>query len=143
MRPGVVLALLGLLYPAGCQKESVEEESNDTAVATTTTPVYPTLAGEVGLLMATRCEGCHNGALAEGGLDLQTDMLAATVRVASTQALEMKLIANRDHLQSYLWHKVNGTHAIASGSGSNMPLGGELSPQEIELLAYWIDIGCP
>jgi hypothetical protein len=121
----------------------VEEESSDTAVATTTTPVYPTLAGEVGLLMATRCEGCHNVAVAEGGLDLQTDMLAVTLGMASTQALEMELIANRDHLQSYLWHKVNGTHAIAGGSGSNMPLGGELSPQEIELLAYWIDIGCP
>jgi len=132
-----------LLCLTGCQKDASKDGNSDTAAATTSSPMYPTLAGEVGLLMATRCEGCHSAALAEGGLDLQTDMLAATVGVSSTQSLEMELIANRDHLQSYLWHKVNGTHGIAGGSGSSMPLGGEISSQEVELLAYWIDIGCP
>ena len=141
-RPIGSLLLCGLLLSA-CQGTPSEPLAEETTMDTASSTVYPTLAGEVGQLMASRCEGCHNATLAEGGLDLQTDLLAATLRVGSTQALEMELISGRDHLQSYLWHKINGTHGIAGGSGSNMPLGGQLSAEEIEMLAYWIDIGCP
>lgn len=143
MRAAFGLALLGWTLLTGCQDDKPAKEGTDTGTTGGVAVAYPTLAGDVGLLMATRCEGCHNATLTEGGLDLQTDVLAVTVGVASTQALEMQLIARRDHLQSYLWHKVNGTHGVAGGSGSSMPLGGALAAEEVELLAHWIDIGCP
>jgi hypothetical protein len=53
------------------------------------------------------------------------------------------LIAPGDHLQSYLWHKVAGTHSIAQGLGQRMPVNASWSQETIDLLGQWIDLGCP
>jgi hypothetical protein len=85
------------------------------------------------------CLGCHS-ADSQNGLDL-TD-LWASVGEPSSQ-IEMALIASGDHLQSYLWHKVAGTHSIAGGLGQRMPVGSTWSQDDIDLLARWINLGVP
>lgn len=42
---------------------------------------------------------------------------------------------------SYLWHKINGTHIDIGGSGDAMPPGDELSADEKELIGRWISSG--
>lgn len=43
---------------------------------------------------------------------------------------------------SYFWHKINGTQGmVMGGAGSQMPLGGMLSPDEIDLVTQWISQG--
>jgi hypothetical protein len=62
--------------------------------------------------------------------------------VASTQ-VKMPLIAPGSHLESYLWHKVAGTHSIAGGLGQRMPVNDHWSQEDVDLLAQWIDLGMP
>ena len=90
------------------------------------------------LLLA--CTGCHSGEDAEAGLDL-TDV-RAQAEVESSQ-MEMALIQPYSHLDSYLWHKVAGTHGVAGGLGTGMPVGDNWSQENIDRLALWIDLGLP
>jgi hypothetical protein len=93
-----------------------------------------------------QCSGCHQGDEPAAGLDLSGDadaVYAAIVDVPSQQDDEMLLVEPGDYLYSYLWHKVNGTQAIAYGSGAQMPVGRELTDAEVIALAAWIDDGAP
>jgi len=42
---------------------------------------------------------------------------------------------------SYLWHKINGTHMDIGGAGDSMPPGDELSADEKEIIGRWISSG--
>jgi hypothetical protein len=86
------------------------------------------------------CAGCHAGSAAAGGLDL-TDV-RTSLGVTSSH-LDMMLIEPGDHLESYLWHKVAGTHSVAGGLGQQMPPGEVWSGEDVDLLARWIDLGAP
>lgn len=86
------------------------------------------------------CAGCHSGDDPSGQLDL-SDPFAA-VDAESNQST-LVLIAPGDHLESYLWHKVSGTHGIAGGLGTRMPVGGAWPQEDIDLLAQWINLGAP
>jgi hypothetical protein len=65
----------------------------------------------------------------------------ATVGVASVDLPDMPLFDPGMAMNSYLWHKVNGSHAGVGGAGSQMPLGGQLTPDEVNTIAQWIDEG--
>lgn len=97
---------------------------------------------DIAPLIAYECSGCHAGDEAEAGLDLVSDPWATLVEGGSAQS-SLPLIEPGDALRSYLWHKVNGTQALADGAGSNMPLGRWLTEEEIDLLGTWIDEGAP
>jgi hypothetical protein len=99
---------------------------------------------EIAPMIAQQCSGCHGGDAPRGELDLSGDPLfvwAALVDEPSWQTEQMPLVQPGDYLDSYLWHKMNGTQVIAGGSGSRMPLGVELPAGTIEALALWIDEG--
>jgi hypothetical protein len=51
------------------------------------------------------------------------------------------LVTPGDSLNSYLFHKVNGTQSLADGSGTQMPIGQAMSDDEIDLIRQWIDDG--
>ena len=60
----------------------------------------------------------------------------------SSNQSDMPIIASGDHENSYLYHKLAGTHADApaNGSGLIMPMGGAtLTVDELALVAAWID----
>lgn len=85
------------------------------------------------------CVACHAGDTPDGELDL-TDFRAATLEQPSRQ-LDMRLITPGDHLESYLWHKVNGSHSVAGGAGTRMPVGRAWAEDDVALLGLWIDLG--
>ena len=87
------------------------------------------------------CTGCHHdGAEPSAALDL-SDFWALD-GVESGQ-MEMPLISSGSHLDSYLWHKVAGTHSVAGGLGQRMPVNVQWSQEDVDLLAQWIDLGMP
>jgi hypothetical protein len=45
--------------------------------------------------------------------------------------------------ESYLWHKLKGTHLDVGGEGEQMPLIGEIDAAELELFETWILGGAP
>ena len=86
------------------------------------------------------CTLCHNPSTKEAGLDLSDPW--ALVGVRSTQA-NMDLIVPGNHIESYLWHKVNGTQGISGGMGQRMPAEQPWSEEAIGTLGVWIDLGLP
>ena len=46
--------------------------------------------------------------------------------------------------ESYLVHKLQGTHLDVGGSGLRMPMdGAPLTPEQIEIIRAWISAGAP
>ncbi len=84
------------------------------------------------------CVQCHGGELTESELDL-TDPLALVG--APAEQSELALIEPGHALQSYLWHKVNGSQTIAGGLGGTMPVGWVVTDEQIDALGWWIDQG--
>ena len=87
--------------------------------------------------------GCHEvGGSAEGDLILDADLsYLTTVGVESGQA-PMNIIEPGDSDASYLWHKLNDTHAAVGGSGTRMPRGNPpLSADDLDIIQTWIDEG--
>jgi parallel beta-helix repeat protein len=121
-----------------------------TSTSTTSTSVPPatwTWSGEVWPLLNTSCASCHGGGGTpqyDGFANIhdQAAGYANIVNMASTQVPTMDRIEPGDHTLSYLWHKVNGTHADVGGSGFRMPQGGPFFSQEqLDGIAGWIDAG--
>ena len=84
------------------------------------------------------CSACHLKGAASGGLDLSK--YNNIVNVTSTQKSSFMLIKPGDPDNSYIFIKVTGTEGI---SGSRMPPGGQLSPNQVDLLRDWILAGAP
>ena len=88
------------------------------------------------------CTVCHAGASPPGGLNLTTGVShSETVGVASSQLPGMNRISPFNPGDSYLWHKINDTHAGVGGFGSEMPPGGSLSAPELQVIEDWINAG--
>ena len=83
------------------------------------------------------CSGCHGGSFPT----LDGDICVDVVEVSSQQAPDMLMIAPGSAEDSYLYHKLVNSHLDKGGSGSQMPLGGSLSAEDIDVVAVWIDDG--
>ena len=83
------------------------------------------------------CVNCHGGSFPP----LDGDRCADVVGVSSQQSSEMLMIDPGSADDSYLYHKLMNSHADMGGEGSQMPLGGSLSPEEIDIVATWINDG--
>lgn len=90
-------------------------------------------------LVDTRCAGCHIGA-ASAGLSLGGNFKTNTVDIASSELPSMKRIKPGSRANSYLFHKLAGTHLSVGGNGVRMPRNGPyLSDIEIERVGRMID----
>lgn len=92
-----------------------------------------------------RCvTGCH----IESGI-AQTDgpILTSTASYADLVDAPSPTVAGIDEVEpgdpdkSYLWHKLNGTQANVGGLGLQMPQGGMLTTDELNLIKAWIEQG--
>ncbi len=93
---------------------------------------------EVARIFSARCNGCHIGGRS-GGLSLAGDFTGETVDVPSTAAI-LDRIEPGSRADSYLYRKVEGTQgAVSGGGGGRMPLGGQLTAEELETIGLWID----
>ncbi|MCA9547030.1 MAG: hypothetical protein KC613_21660, partial [Myxococcales bacterium] len=93
---------------------------------------------DIQAMFAATCSGCHVGGASQGGLNLD-DHEASTVGVDAIGAA-MPLVDAGDHMNSYMYHKLAGTHADVGGGGSTMPIGrAAWTADELADYAAWID----
>lgn len=84
--------------------------------------------------------GCHTGSNPPQGLNLSAgSTFGNVVGFSSGELPSMNRVTPNEPNQSYLVHKIQGTHTAVGGSGGRMPLGGAaLSNQEIAIVRAWI-----
>lgn len=117
----------------------------DDAPADDSAPGAPTFA-DMQHIFDRSCNtyGCHAGAEAETGLDLSAGVsYAMLIDAPSAQLASMARVTPGASEDSYLVHKLDGTHVEAGGSGDAMPpdLPFGLDPGEIDRVRAWIDAG--
>lgn len=113
-------------------------------------PLWSAIHAEV---IGPTCGGCHGGSGGLSGLASCNTGYGALVNVASTQLTSMDRVEPFNPGNSWLIHKLDGTHdwfnAMCSGGfcGQQMPLGGELSVDVRDAIRLWIENGaandCP
>ena len=130
-----VAIALGAALSAGCDDTlfGVAEEATD-----------PGIEGYAGVLeiASNNCQTCHSAASATSlgnGLDLETDLHAATVGVQSSYG--MPLVTPEDPDQSLFYLKVTGGQP--DGTGNSMPPGTMLSTGFTDVVRGWIEDGAP
>ena len=104
-----------------------------------------TLSGDVQPIFTSNCalSGCHAGTNPQEGMNLSAGQTFANV--VNVQAMElstMNRVTPDEPDNSYLVHKVQGTHLNVGGSGNQMPLGrSPLTQTDIDLIRAWIEAG--
>lgn len=79
----------------------------------------------------------------------EADFLTLNIEVAHDELLapaeqaSLMRVAPGSLEDSYLWHKLKGTHLEVGGDGEKMPLIGEIDSAELELIETWILGGAP
>tara|TARA_R110002072_G_scaffold27431_7_gene89194 strand:- start:219 stop:728 length:510 start_codon:yes stop_codon:yes gene_type:complete len=106
--------------------------------------------GEVQEVFDLDCSKCHSGADASAGLLLDAKhAYESLLERKSTQASKMRLVAPGEPKDSYLLHKMRGTHLDVGGHGDRMPLEGSwgvhgsLSDAEVLRVEKWVVNGAP
>ncbi len=108
------------------------------AVPNDALPIEPTVSAVGQRVFGTRCAPCHVGETL-GSLDLRNDAGLAE-RLSRPSSIGMPLITPGDLSRSYLWQKVQGTHAEVGGDGDPMPpTGSPLTPREVEGIQRMIE----
>lgn len=104
-----------------------------------------TLSGDVQPILSSNCvfSGCHVGTSPQEGLTLSSGQtFENVVNVASRQLPTMNRVTPNQPDESYLVHKIQGTHLDEGGSGERMPEArAPLSQAEIDLIRAWIQAG--
>ena len=104
-----------------------------------------TLSGDVQPIFTSNCalSGCHAGTNPQEGMNLSAGQTFANV--VNVQAMElstMNRVTPDEPDNSYLVHKVQGTHLSVGGSGDQMPQGrSPLTQPDIDLIRAWIEAG--
>jgi hypothetical protein len=110
-----------------------------------TEPEGPTLAEVQAQVFTPSCasSGCHAGPDAPEGLDLTAgSAYANTVGVSSSQVSDIMRVEPGEPAESYLFIKITGGDRMAPGT-FQMPIGVELSDEQIDLVEDWIEGGAP
>ncbi len=98
---------------------------------------------EVQVVFSRNCaaSGCHAKPVSEG-LDLSEGVSYDNiVGVASSQVPGMQRVVPGSPDDSYLVHKLAGTHESVGGTGDSMPPGLGLADTDIELVRRWVQEG--
>ena len=99
------------------------------------TPV--SLSADIQPIFTASCAPCHVGGSSSGGLTLDNAYTSLVGVPSNESALER--VEAGSTLDSYLWHKLQGTQNDVGGSGQQMPGGGgSLTPSELDLIEAWI-----
>ena len=105
----------------------------------------PVTLSDVQKIFTSNCalSGCHAGTNPQQGMNLSVGQTFANV--VNVQAMElstMNRVTTDEPDNSYLVHKVQGTHLNVGGSGNRMPLGrSPLTQMDIDLIRAWIEAG--
>ena len=105
-----------------------------------------TLLGDVQPILTVNCavSGCHVGTNPPEGQNLSSGQtFSNVVNVVSNQATPaMNRVTPGEPDNSYLVHKIEGTHVSVGGSGERMPRGRTpLTQTQINTIRAWITAG--
>ena len=104
-----------------------------------------TLSGDVQPIFTSSCalSGCHAGTNPQRGQNLSVGQTFANiVNVPAMELSTMNRVTPGEPDNSYLVHKVQGTHLAVGGTGFQMPLNrSPLTQTEIDLIREWIAAG--
>jgi hypothetical protein len=107
----------------------------------------PTFAADVQPIFSANCafSGCHaTSEVKPSGKPMHLSVGQAYANIVNVEAFEragMDRVEPGEPDESYLIHKIQGTQADVGGSGERMPLGGQLTQTEIEIIRDWIAAG--
>ena len=137
----IAAALVAVAALGGCTKEK-----RPYAPGTASASGAPTLSSIQGDILTLSCavSGCHdNRANPAASLDLTNAAASYSglVNRMSTEA-QMKIVTPEDPGNSYLYHKLMGTHRSVGGTGDQMPqYAAQLSQADIDRIVQWITDG--
>ena len=95
---------------------------------------------EVFPILQEHCTRCHGAQEPDADLNLFSTGIEGLVDAPANQS-DLPLVTAGNSLNSYLFHKINGTQSLAGGSGTQMPIGNPMPDAQIELIRQWIDDG--
>ncbi|MFT4248054.1 MAG: hypothetical protein QM581_08455 [Pseudomonas sp.] len=128
-RPRIPL-LLALLLSATASAPAL---ADDACTGTFRAKIQP--------ILNTKCVACHQDAAPADGLSLQRTAAPASLIGVRGRNAPMPLVTPGDPQQSYLLHKIDGSHLKVGGQGMQMPVGGKLGDDDIKAITSWI-AGC-
>jgi mono/diheme cytochrome c family protein len=107
-----------------------------------TSPDLVSLTNRVQQIFNAHCVECHDSGDPIEGQNLEPDSAYFNlVNVRSSEAPRLPRIDPGNPDGSYLIHKVSGTQDQVGGKGDRMPLGGQLTDDEIRTLREWVAQG--
>lgn len=143
MIKSTLLFSLGLLLLTGCGSSSTTTSSSSTD--DTSSGLEATLSSIQENIFTPTCavSGCHSSASASEQLSLADgEAFDNLVNVDAAQVSSLKRVDPSDPDNSYVIHKLEGTHTSAGGSGAQMPKDANaLSDEQINAIREWIENG--
>ncbi len=105
-------------------------------------PDLVSLTHQVQKIFDAHCVQCHESGDPIAGEDLEPDAAYfSLVHAPSSEVPSLRRVDPGKPEKSYLINKVTGTQKSVGGKGERMPLGGQLSDDEIRTLRDWITQG--
>lgn len=137
MRVSRLIAVVGWVAGVACAGDGTGLDEFEGDGAVTLEDVEPILTGNCAV------SGCHTGANPAQGMNLGAGQtFSNVVNVVSRELPSMNRVTPNQPDNSYLVHKIQGTHLDVGGSGVRMPLGrSPLSQGQIDLIRAWIEAG--
>ena len=125
--------------------DTSDDTANDTGSDTVDEEVStaPTLDDVHSQVFSMTCAGstCHIGGSAYPSFEADGNLHSRLMGPSTQTGLNIIEPSSPD--DSYLWHKVSGTQTSVGGSGSQMPLTGDLTSDQMDLIEEWILAGAP
>ena len=104
----------------------------------------PAFAKDILPLLQQHCVSCHVTGEELGGLGLAPSLAYEQLVNADSQQSSMVRVKPGAPDDSYLLHKLTGTHLDQGGTGTRMPQGlPPLADAQIDLISQWIAQGAP
>lgn len=125
---------------AGFDGGDAGSDATDTLEIPDIAAAPPTLEEVHAELLISACGSHHLDGTVRPWLGYDDDLVDRLLG-DSIQLPSMPWVTPGDSSESYLYHKISGTHLEVGGAGSRMPIGPPLTEAEIEFVRRWIDEG--
>ena len=124
---------------AACGSSSI---NTSTSTTSTIPPSEVSFSQDIQTIFNLNCVVCHQGTSSSGELNLEPNAAYQNIVNIDSMQSSLKLVSPSNSENSYLWHKLAGTHRDVGGSGVRMPYNAPpLQQNELDLIKKWIAEG--